>query len=106
MSGSAAATACRSAGTELDIGINLKPVPQEIDLYGLRFFIEILFHDKLESIHIKHAVVFFRLIQSHGQRRPPSAICIQKNTNRRDLFAFEVFLNLFRRFLSYLNHNI
>jgi hypothetical protein len=106
MSSSAAASASGSAGTELDTGINLKPVPHKIDLYGLCFFTEIFFHDKLESVYIKDTVVFFRLIQSHGQGRASSTTIVQKDPNRRDLFAFKVFLNLFRRFLSYLNHNI
>ena len=102
----AAASACGIANTKFDAGINLKPVPQKIDLHGLCFFIEIFFHNKLESIDIKDTVVFFRLIQSHGQGRASSTTCVQKDPNRRDLSAFKIFLNLFRRFLSYLNHNI
>lgn len=102
----AAASASGTAGAELDAGIDLESVPEEIDLYGLRFFTELFFHDKLESVYIKHIVVFFGLIQSHGQGGTSSAASIQKYSNRRDLFAFEIFLNLFPRFLSYMDHNI
>jgi hypothetical protein len=100
----AAASACGIAGTEFDAGIDFKPVPQKIDLYGLCFLIEFFFHDKLETIYIEYIVSFIRLIQSHGEGRPASTTGIQKDPNRRDLFAFKVFFNLLPRFLSYFNH--
>lgn len=68
----AAASAGGIAGIELNIGIDFKPVSQKIDFYGLRFFTELFFHDKLKTVHVEHIVVFFRLIQSHGQRRATS----------------------------------
>jgi hypothetical protein len=78
----------------------LNPYPRKSIFTGCAF------SQKLESVYIKDTVVFFRLIQSHGQGRASSTTIVQKDPNRRDLFAFKVFLNLFRRFLSYLNHNI
>jgi len=102
----AAASACGIAGSEFDAGIDFKPVSQKIDLYGLRFLIKFFFYDKLETIYIEHIIVVFGLIQSHGQGRAASTACIQKDANRRDLFAIKVFLNLFGRFFSYFHHNI
>jgi hypothetical protein len=102
----AAASACGIAGTEFDAGIDFKPVPQKIDLYGLCFLIEFFFHDKLETIYIEHIIVVFGLIQSHGQGRAASTACIQKDPNRCDLFAIKIFLNLFGCFFSYFHHNI
>jgi hypothetical protein len=102
----AAASASGIAGTEFDAGIYFKPVPQKIDLYGLRFFTKFFFHDKLETIYIEHTIVVFGLIQSHGQGRAASTACIQEDANRCDLFAIKVFLNLFGRFFSYFHHNI
>lgn len=106
MSCRAATAAGGVARAEFKTGINFKPVSQEIYLYGLRFFIELFFHDKLETVDVENTIVILRLIQSHGQGGASSATGIQKDPNRRDLFAFKVFLNLFRRFLCYLNHNI
>jgi hypothetical protein len=102
----AAASACGIAGSEFDAGIDFKPVSQKIDLYGLRFLIKFFFYDKLETIYIEHIIVVFGLIQSHGQGRAASTACIQKDADRRDLFAIKVFLNLFGRFFSYFHHNI
>jgi hypothetical protein len=96
-----AASACRIAGTEFDVGIDFKPVSQKIDLYGLRFLIKFFVNDKLETIYIEHIIVVFGLIQSHGKGRAASTACIQKDADRRDLFAIKVFLNLFGRFFSY-----
>ena len=106
VSGCAAASAGGVAGVEFNAGINFKPVSQKIDLYGLRLFVELFFHDKLKAVYIEDTVVVLRLVQSHSQRGAPSASGIQKDPNRRDLFAFKIFLNLFRCFLSYFNHNI
>ena len=102
----AAASACGIGGTEFDAGIDLKPVSQKIDLYGLGFLIEFFFHDKLETIYVKDTIVFLGLIQSHCQGRAASAACIQKDPNRCDLFAVKVCLNLFGCFFSYFHHNI
>lgn len=102
----AAASACGIAGAEVDARINFKPVSQKIDFYGLRFLIELFFHDKLKTIYIEHIIVVFRLIQSHCQGRAASTACIQKDPNRCDLFAIKVFLNLFGRFFSDFHHDI
>jgi len=102
----AAASACGITGTELDAGIDFKPVSQKIDLYGLRFLIKFFFHDKLETIYVEYIIVVFGLIQSHGQGRAASTACIQKDPNRCGLFAIKVFLNLFGRFFSNFHHNI
>ena len=104
VTGCAAASAGGVAGVEFNGGINFKPVSQKIDLYGLRLFIELFFHDKLKAVYIEDTVVVLRLVQS--QRGAPSALGIQKDPNRRDLFPFKIFLNLFRCFLGYFNHSI
>ena len=67
VSGCAAASAGGVAGVEFNAGINFKPVSQKIDLYGLRFFIELFFHNKLKTVYIEDTIVVLRLIQSHGQ---------------------------------------
>lgn len=67
---------------------------------------ELFFHNKFKTVYIEDTIVVLRLIQSHGQGGASSTAGIQKDPNRRKLFALKVFLNLFRRFLSYFNHNI
>jgi len=63
----AAASAGGITGIKFNIGIDFKPVSQKIDFYGLRFIIELFFHDKLKTIYVEHIIVVFGLIQSHGQ---------------------------------------
>ncbi len=104
--GCAAASTGGISGLKLDIGIDFKPVSQKVNFYGLRFFVKFLFHNKLETVYIKHLIIVFRLIQSHGQRWAASTAGVQKDSNRCHFLVFEIFLNLFSRFLGYFNHSI
>ena len=69
LSTAAAAAACRTCRgrAEIDAGADFKTIPQKIHCHMLGLLIEVLVHDKLESIHIVDIVVLFRLIQSHCQ---------------------------------------
>jgi hypothetical protein len=83
-----------AASTEIDAAVQLEAVLVEIDLDRLRFFQKFRIHDELKTVDIKRLVRIGKLIQSHGQSRAASPAFIEENTDRFDIFSFEIFGDL------------
>jgi hypothetical protein len=99
-----AAAGTSAAGTEVDGTVDLESVLLKIHLDGLHFLHEIFVDHVGESLDFIHVIGVFRLIQSHGQRRAASAALVEKDPNRGNVFAFEVFGDLLGRRWGNLNH--
>jgi hypothetical protein len=87
-----AATA--AAGAEIDAGVDSEAIAHEIDADGFGFLVKILIDDELETVHVEYIIGVARLVQSHGQGRPPSSAFVQKDANGLNFLVFKVFRDL------------
>jgi hypothetical protein len=86
--------AASRAGAEIDARVDSETISHEIHGHGFGLFVKVFVDDELKTVYVENAVGFARLIQSHCQRRSASPALVQKNTDGRNLFVFEIFSNL------------
>jgi len=96
--------AAGAAGTEIDSAIQFKAVHVKIHFDRLGFFQKFGIDDEFESVDVKLRIRIGKLIQSHGQARPPSTAFVEEYADGLDLFSLEVFGNLLNCRLCDLEH--
>ena len=96
--------AAAGTGAEVNAAVEFEAIHGKIYFDGLDFFQKIFVNNVFETIDIIDLIGVFRLIQSHGKSRAASPAFVEKDPNRRNFLAFEIFFNLFGCCRSYLDH--
>jgi hypothetical protein len=88
------AVAAAAAGAEIDARVDAETISHEIDADGFGLLVKILIDYKLKAVHVEYIVGVARLVQSHGQGRPPSSAFVQEDANGLNFLVLEVFRDL------------
>lgn len=102
--GAAGTAAAAARCPKIHIGIQGEPHACEINLYAFSLLHKLFVHNKFMSFHIKGIIRVFRLIQSHGKGRSPSAAGIEKNPDRGGFLPLKIVINLRFGRICQFNH--
>jgi hypothetical protein len=101
-----ATSGTRTAGAEIDGAREPEADIDKIHFDRLHFFDEIFVNDVLKPLDVEDLVGIFRLIQSQGQAGAASPAGVEKDANRGNLLAFEIFGHLLGGGGGNVNHAV